>query len=127
MARSRTLRPLRCSLTLATLFVLSASAGCGRTNLSDLIGDNVIDNSVDIDAARELTLADARVVYVELLSPAPTLAHDNLMTARDGIELDALVTRLVPEGDATLILDSTGELPVLKIEHGNSLRALIWI
>lgn len=124
----RTLRPLRCSFTLASLALLGALSGCGRTDLGDYLIDEVdAAAEQEIEATRELTLADARVVYVELLSPAPDSAHDGLMTAPDGIELEVLVERLVPEGNASLIWDNTGDLPMLKIETEGSVRALLWI
>ena len=89
--------------------------------------DGAQGDAMEVDAARELTLADARVVYVELMAPASAAAHDGLMGAPDGIELELLVDRLVPEGGANLVLDATGELPVLRVESGSALRAFIWI
>ncbi len=129
---ARILRPLRCSFTFASLALLAMSAGasgCGRTDLSELltgVGDQAEEREVEV--ARELTLADARIVYVELLAPAPGSAHDGLMTAHDGIELELLVSRLVPEGDAKLVWDNGGDLPVLRVMAADeSVRALIWI
>jgi hypothetical protein len=126
MARDRILRPLRCSFTLATLLMLGTSAGCGRSEVFDYLVDENGD-AQEIDSARELTLADARVVYVELMAPTSEEARSGLMSAPDGIELEVLVDRLVPEGDANIVLDATGDLPVLRIEAKSELRAFIWI
>ena len=106
--------------------MLGASAGCGRSELLDLHVDDSGD-AMEVDSARELILADARVVYVELMAPTSEAARDGLMGAPDGIELELLVDRLVPEGGANLVLDATGELPVLRVEAGSALRAFIWI
>ncbi len=126
MARSRILRPLRCSFTLASLLLLGSSTGCGRSEMLDLLIEDGSE-SMEVDTTRELTLSDARVVYVELMAPSSDAARDGLMGAPDGIELEILVDRLVPEGDAKLVLDATGDLPVLRVEAGTSLRAFIWI
>ena len=126
MSRPRILRPLRCSFTLATLLLLGTASGCGRSEVLDFLVDQEGEGT-QIDTTRELTLADARVVYVELMAPTTDAARDGLMGAQDGIELELLVDRLVPEGDATLILDATGDLPVLRVESGAELRAVIWI
>lgn len=126
MARDRILRPLRCSFTLATLLLLGSSAGCGRSEILDYLADEK-GEVPEVAEGRELTLADARVVYVELLAPTTEAARSGLMEAQDGIELELLVDRLVPEGDATLVLDATGDLPVLRVEAASELRALIWI
>ena len=128
MPASRLLRPLRCSLTKASvLLLMAASAACGRTEALELLGEAGVSADAEIDATRELTLADARVVYVELLSPAPVRARDNLMTAQDGIELQVLVDQLVPEGKASVEIDNNGDLPVVRVLSGEDVRALIWI
>ena len=130
---ARTLRPLRCSFTaatLATLALVGSVSGCGRTDFNDLLvgqADAAGVEAREVEAARELTLADTRVVYVELLAPAPSGAHDGLMTAPDGIELERLVDRLVPEGGATLVWDNTGDMPVLEVAASDGVRALLWI
>jgi hypothetical protein len=111
---------------LATLLLLGSSAACGRSEVLDyLVAED--GQQMEIDSSRELTLSDARVVYVELMAPTSSAARDGLMGAPDGIELEILVDRLVPEGDANLILDATGDLPVLRVEVGSQLRAYIWI
>ena len=127
MARARILRPLRCSFTVASLLLLGSSAGCGRSEVLDLLIEDGKGQGMEIDSARELTLADARVVYVELMAPSSDAARDGLMGAPDGIERELLVDRLVPEGDASLVLDATGDLPVLRVEAKSGLRAFIWI
>ena len=127
MAPARILRPLRCSFSFATMLMLGSAAACGRTEVLDPLSGEESDSQSSVDSARELILSDARVVYVELMAPTSEAARDGLMGAPDGIELELLVDRLVPEGDAVLILDATGDLPVLRIEAGKELRAFIWI
>lgn len=127
MASARILRPLRCSFSVTTLLMLGSAAACGRSEVLEYLS---VDEGVpqgSVDSAREVTLSDARVVYVELMAPTSEAARVGLMGAHDGIELELLVDRLVPESEAVLILDATGDLPVLRIEAGTELRAFIWI
>lgn len=120
-ARKRSSLPQRLALLAALIGGASVSAGCGRTEL-ELGGAEY-----DVAAARELQLVDESMVYVELIAPADPEASSALFVIEDGTaDLDEVVDSICPGEEPDLLLDFTGDLPVIEVTVEGELRAVIW-
>ncbi len=125
MSRNRLQKWVLTSLTALSLMSLSfGSSACGRTEVDDLIGAQ---GNYDVEARRELELADQEIVLVELMAPASSLSIEQLESMPAGLVIDEVVERLMPDETQELVVDTTSQEASLQVWVGDELRALVWM